>query len=335
MPDWRSERVWSEKWTGRRERKGDEWGEESIGGGQAESQKGGEARRTARRPGVSDPRSQHLARLTASTRDGNGTSEDGDAYGADAEHRFDNGGGIMEEGRRKGADGEEGGEGGSEEKGRNGVETTKHTEDASSISVPSSLTPATAAALQTLDLEREAYRKAGIAQEHNPLKEETRGTQGTLSFFKCRTRDMANGVSSPACGRKEQQKAGMKKWQMAAASDAPSLLLLLLLPISSVLHPFSTSSASFLPPCLSLSSLLLRSTPHPSPIPTCVEAMLAGARSGGKYRPDTCRAPRARTAAASDAAAGAQGSARGSASAHARMNTNGRDIGSAARASLR
>ncbi|KAJ7804778.1 hypothetical protein B0H14DRAFT_3485898 [Mycena olivaceomarginata] len=91
---------------------------------------------------------------------------------------------------------------------------------------------------------------------------------------------MANGVSSPACGRKEQQKAGMKKWQMAAASDAPSLLLLLLLPISSVLHPFSTSSASFLPPCLSLSSLLLRSTPHPSPIPTCVEAMLVEASTG-------------------------------------------------------
>jgi hypothetical protein len=42
MPDWKREWVRSEKWTGRQERKGDEWGEESIGGGQAERQKGGE-----------------------------------------------------------------------------------------------------------------------------------------------------------------------------------------------------------------------------------------------------------------------------------------------------
>ncbi|KAJ7340795.1 hypothetical protein DFH08DRAFT_963648 [Mycena albidolilacea] len=289
MPDWRRERVWSEKWTGRRGRKGDEWGEESIGGEQAESQKGGEAGR----PDVSDPRIQHFARLRASTRDGSGTSEDGDVYGADAEHRFDNGGGIMEEGRRKGQRCR------ARSDIRSFIRTTKHTEDASSISVPSSLTPATAAALRILDLEREAYRKAGIAQEHNPLKEETRGTQDTLAFFKCvnssgldfspphtqRTRDMANGASSSPCGCKEQRKAGMKEWrrashppcgQMAAASDAPSLLLLP--PISSVLHPFSSSSsASLIPPSfypVYLSSLLLRSPPHPSPIPTCVEAML-------------------------------------------------------------
>lgn len=77
--------------------------------------------KTVHRLDVSDPRIQHFARLRVSTRDSSGTSEDGDAYGADTEYRFDNGwyhGG----GRRKGVDGEEGEEGGSEEEGRNGVE---------------------------------------------------------------------------------------------------------------------------------------------------------------------------------------------------------------------
>jgi hypothetical protein len=82
-----------------------------VGGGTQRNDEDGD--RTARRPDVLDPRSQHFARLRASTRDGSGTSEDGDAYGADAEHRFDNGGGIMEEGRRKGC-GWRGGRGGRE-----------------------------------------------------------------------------------------------------------------------------------------------------------------------------------------------------------------------------